>query len=353
MRVDSINLRRSDASRLYINPNVKFYNDFKTYDSVSFTGLMSNSLKHNMKMCVFDLDETLLEGSQEYREKIFKFVKDNKKILVYSSARSIDSVNKLIENGVLIQPNFCVCCDGKNIYKNNNGVMEEITSWSENFAANFHRDKIREVLLGFAKENMLPKEQWDKIPPERVANIEGAFAGSKISETYGAFSDLEIRFVITEDIFNKIRKKVKRALKKLGIDVIIRKHVYEKHLITVENYKNYYPEEIAVDLRKTLEPRLNSQGGYHCLIISVPTNKGKATEYIRNLLKLKRREVFAAGDSENDFSNTTKGYIFALLANASRELKKLINLRFFSRFFGKIIKTSKPGAEGLWQVLEP
>lgn len=316
-------------------------------DSVNFTGLMPNEAKKLIKLCVYDLDETLLNGSQTVRDKIFDFTKG--KTLVYSTARALKKVQPFIDNKILVMPDYCVCNNGINIYKNVNGKLEEITSWSEGLAKKFDKNKVRKLMVKIAKENMFNKEDYIKTPLTEIPEGQKEFRGSKITEYEAYGSPLNIHFIFAPEVYKKTIGKIQKQLIENGIEADVHFGNYPAEETSFEKFNYYFAADVAKDIRKHVLPRLNPDKSVDTAVITPRTDKGKATEYLRNELKLKEKEVFAAGDGENDYTNTNKGYLFALISNACEGLKKLIGLDSAPN----IIKTTKPGAEGIWETIEP
>lgn len=316
-------------------------------DSVNFTGLISPEKLKKIKAFIFDLDGTLLEGTPEIREKIFKFVRDENKTLIYSTGRGISKVLPLIEDGTLMTPRYCVCNNGADIYKNIDGKLEEITSWSQAFETQFSKDKVREFMSKISKEYMFSPIEWDKVNQGRVHNSE---IESKILEYETYSSPWVIRFMLAPNISkNNLHKIIKKNLREFNINANVDFWAFDKKGVTLETLKNCFDPEIAENIYKNSIPRLREDGGFNSVSISVKTDKGTASEYLRKELKLKHRQILAAGDADNDYSNSNKGYFFILLANATEELKKLI--RIFPR--PTIVRATKVGNEGIWQAIEP
>lgn len=325
------------------------------YDSVNFTGLMPNHIKSALKMCVFDLDETLLHGHQSVRDKVLAFAKEDGKKLVYSSARTIESIDELIDKGVLVKPDFCICANGAHIYKNVSGKFEEITSWSDDLAKNFHKDQIRVLMARIARKHMFPQKVWAKIPPENISELNPEFRGSKITEYNGVSSHLDIRFAVTRDVLKPTIREIKKALAKKGFDANVSVQVFTPEQTTLEGFKKYYADERALNIFKHVNIRRNPDGSYNSLNISANTDKGNATEYIRNLLGLKENEVFAAGDAENDHSHVNKGYFFTVVGNATKGLRNSVAklLKTNKELKEKVFSPSGEGVHGIWEVVEP
>jgi len=309
---------------------------------------MPNEAKKLIKLCVYDLDDTLLEGNQAVREKILDFSKG--KTLVYSSARALKNVQQLINDKTLITPDYCVCNNGLNIYKNLNGTLEEIKSWSKELGEKFDKEPVRKIMTKLAKENMFTKEDYAKMKLIEIPEGQKAFRGSKITEYEVYGSPLNIYFMFAQGLFKKTLPTIEKQLAKAGIEADVNFQNFTKEGLNLEKLKGYFPQgNIAKDMRNHALPRVNADGSIDVAIITAKGDKGKATEYIRKELGFNEKEIFAAGDGENDFTNTNKGYWFAFISNSTKGLKKLIGKNPPSN----IIKTTKPGVKGIWEVLEP
>ena len=153
--------------------------------------------------------------------------------------------------------------------------------------------------------------------------------------------------MMAEGIFKKTLPSIEKQLAKDGIEADINFQNFDKN--NLESLGKYFPADIAKNMKNHALPRLNPDGSIDVAIITAKADKGRATEFIRKELGLKEKEVFASGDGENDFTNTNKGYFFAFISNATEGLKKMMGLDSPPN----VIKTSKPGAEGIWEVLEP
>lgn len=327
------------------------------HDSVNFTGLMPNRIIKALKMCVFDLDESLLEGPLEVRRKVCNFVREQGKVLIYSSARPIAEVKRLVANNELIMPDFCVCANGAHIYENVNGQMEEVSAWANQMTQNFNKDKINQFMTSIARKHMFSAHEWEKRKPSRQPGECIEYLGSKVGGYNGIDSPLDVRFAVNKDVLDEVIKEATEVLKQKGIDAKVYVHYYTAAQTTLERYKRYYTPEKAEDVVNTVNARRNPDGGYNCLVITAKTDKGKATEYIRKNLRIKRREVLAAGDDINDSSHTDKHYFFIMLGNATQNLKDYINKLPFRHKRGlvmqKIYTPEGHGACGIWEVIEP
>lgn len=308
-------------------------------------------------MYVFDLDESLLEGPIEVRKKVCDFVRKQGKVLVYSSARPFGDIAKLTADNSLIMPDFWVCANGAHIYKNVNGKMEEVSEWATQMTQNFNKGKINELMTNIARKHMFSAQEWEKRKPSRQPDECIEYLGSKVGGYNGIDSPLDVRFAVNRDVLSATIKEITELLKQHDIDAKVYVHHYSAEQTTLERYKKYYTPEKAEDVVNTVNARRNHDGSYNCLVITAKTDKGKATEFIRKSLGIKKRQVLAAGDDINDSSHTDKHYFFIMLGNASEALKKYIKkLPFWYKwsFISKKIYTPKGhGANGILEVIEP
>lgn len=318
---------------------------------VNFKAMLQKSTLDGFKMCVYDLDDTLLEGSQTARNNILKFSKSSlndgmERILVYSSSRSLSKVQPLIDDGTLMMPDYYVGNNGINIYKNVKGQFKEIESWSENLAKGFSKDKIRNFAISLAKKNMFSREEWSKIPKEIIPEGQKEFRGSKITEyeTYG--SPLNIYFMMAPDIFKKTLPEFSKFLNDSKIKGEIKFQNFGAD--NLKNLEKYFPAVVARDMRNHAAPRTNPDGSVDVSIISALSDKGKASEFLRKSLNIEPKAVFAAGDDVNDLANANKGYFFGMVSNATEGLKKML---IANPDNPQVIKASKPGADGIWEII--
>ena len=322
-----------------------------TQDTISFKGLMNDKDKKSLKMCVYDLDETLLEGSQDSRNKVLDFSKDNNKTLVYSSGRTLKQVLPLIEDRTIVMPDFYVGNNGIDMYKNVGGKLEETKSWSDKLAEKFHKDKVRNFMADIAKSNMFDNQEYQKIAKTTtIPEGQQEFRGSKITEYEVNGSPLNIYFMMAPGLFEKTKPVIEEKLKENNIEAEVKFQNYNKKSLEIETLNKYFSPQIAQDMRNHALPRLNKDGSIDIAIITAKTDKGTATEYIRKELGIDKKEVFAAGDAENDLSHTNKGYLFGLMANATEGLKKSLGKLIHSP---NIFHPSKPGVDGIYEIIEP
>jgi len=322
-------------------------------DSISFQRLLPKNAK--IKIAFFDIDETLKhwddklpeDAAQKIRNKLFDYVKSNKITSVYSSDRGLDKIIPLIEDGILAQPDWIVGNNGGFIYKNNNGKFEEIKSWSDNLLKNFNKEKIRGILVKIANEkgNKFSQKEWSKIPLELIPDGQKEFRGSKISEYVGNESPINLRLVLAPKMYEKNIQKIEKEFKNNNVKAGFLLFHYPKEMGSYECLRKYFDHKKTTDMINHYRPRLYPDSSYDVLLVSA-SDKGMASEYIRKNLGLKRSEVFAAGDGENDFSNANKKYHFALISNAVEGLKKMLNQTQKIN----IIEVTKPGAEGILEA---
>lgn len=327
----------------------------KQTDRVSFQRLIPNSAK--IKLAVFDIDETLKhwndaideKTAQKLRNKLFKYLKENKIQTVYASDRGYDKIISLVDDGTLMKPDWIVGNNGGYIYKNVNGKFVENKEWHKISTKDFDKTKTKEILIKIANEaeNMFSPEEWAKFPPEIMPTTQMEFYRSKMTEYVGHESPTSIRLALAPGVYEKLINKIANELQKNNIKAGYTLFHYEKPLISAKGLEAYFSPEASKIIENHYIPRMYPDGCGDSLLISA-TDKGMATEYIRKQLGLKKGEIFAAGDGENDFSNTNKGYHFALFSNAVEGLRKMISELSHPK---NIWETDKPGVEGILDVL--
>lgn len=320
----------------------------------SFEGLLPKNAK--IKIAFFDIDETLKNWDENLSEKacsklrkqLFNHIKSNNIQSAYTSDRGLDKILPLIEDGTLAIPDWIIGNNGGYIYKNVKGQFKEITEWSTDRIKGFNKDKVREILAKIAnrQDNMFPAEEWAKIPPDQIPAGQKEFRGSKFTEYAAHETPMNIRIVMAPGSYEKNIDLIKKELKANNIKANLTLFHYPAAYAKYEGLRKYFDHEKAVNLEKHYRPRLYPDGTYDTLLISA-TDKGMASEYIRKTLGLKKNQVFAAGDGENDFSNANKKYYFALISNAVDGLKKMLNQTDKTN----VIEATKPGVEGIIEVL--
>ncbi len=327
-------------------------------DSVKFLGLLPKNAK--IKLAIFDIDETLkhwkfdlsdADGAayeQPFRNVLFSHLKEKNIKFAYSSDRGYEKIVSLIKNNVLAPADYIIGNNGGTIFKNVDGEFQEVTSWAEKLKKSFPKGEVHNFLVDYAKrkENMFAPHEINKIAPEDMPLTKKEFWGSKISEYDGNLSQTSVRLVLAPNIKDRVIPEIENGLMHKGITSTITHFHYPKEYGEYEGLRSYFNHDESVELVKLYKPRLYPDGTYDSLLISA-NNKGMASEHLRKSLGLKKKEVFAVGDGENDFSNANKGYYFALISNATNGLKKLVD----PITSANIIKTEKPGVEGVIDVL--
>lgn len=345
--------------------NYKDFNSNKVNDKcvkskIAFKKLLPNDAK--IKQAVFDIDETLINWpgtseniAQTFRNKLFGHLKQNKIISVLSSDRGYDGIIQLFAERKLDKTNFISANNGGFIYQlAPNGNFKEISEYSDKIRSEFNKNKVREIIAEIANkpENMFSAEEWAKVPSECIPKGQKDFRGSKITEYLCQESPYSIRFCLAPGMYVANIDKINAELKRQKIKSYISFFHYPATSITKDGLRKYitpsFTEESLIDLTNHYLPRTYPDGSGDALLIS-GTEKGNASEYIRNKLGLEKDMVFATGDAENDFSNTNKGYFFGLIANASKGLKNLISHNDLHNT--KIVESSKPGGEGIVDIL--
>lgn len=350
MRISGVNYVQQDCTNLSKST--------KTKNTTSFKALLSRQELNKIRLCVFDLDDTLIrldsEGKvikgqqQELRDKVLRFstatIKDGvKRVLVYASSRPIKKIQPLIDDKTLIAPDFCVGDNGVSMFKKASERLEEIKEWAGEIAPGFKKDEIRGFMTDIAKANMFSKEEWGKVPAGIIPEGQKEFRGSKITEYEVFGSPLNIYFMMAPGMYEKTLPHISRQIKDKGIKAEVKFQRFDSD--NLKGLNKWFPENIANDMRNHAAPRVNPDGSVDVVIITATSDKGKATEHIRHDLGINADEVLAAGDDVNDLSNADKGYKFILPQDAKSDFIKALE------GFKSIIRPSKPGIEGVWEAI--
>ncbi len=348
MRIQAI--RNFNTTNQAKSNNVKNNTTLLPY-YVKFKGTLPKSIVDNFKMCVYDLDDTLLLGSQTTRDKVLNFSQKTlengaNRLLVYSSSRSLSKIKPLIENKTLAIPDYIVANNGVNIYKNGNGVFTEAEEWSKKLLENFDKKKIRNFMVEVANKHKFSQKEWSKIPKENIPKGQKEFRGSKITEYEVFGSPGNIYFMMAPGMYEKCLPDINNFLVQSGTKAVVNFQNFDSK--NLNELERFFSPEIAKDMRNHALPRLKPDGSVDVAIITVKSDKGSATEYLRKSLNLKPDDIFTAGDDVNDASQTNKGYFFAMVANATTGLK---NILANASNNPKIIKTANEGADGIWEVI--
>ncbi len=319
-------------------------------NTVSFKAAMHTELLKEIKMCVYDLDESLLDGSQIARDRVMSFSSSDGRRMFYSSLRDIGKIQEKITDGTLIVPDGAVAGEGINIYGVVNGAFKEIESWSQRLAQKFHKDKIRGFALDFARSNKMTPSEYAKVDKINMPEIQRNFDGSRVTEyeTYG--SPLNISFMLAPGVSKENFEKV--AVKYLADNKIngeVKFRTFDPGWINIERLNSYFAPRVANNMRTIGMPMRHEDGSLDCVFITSKSNKGEAAEYLRNELALKAENVLSAGDDVGDFSHVEKGYFFIPL-NPKQALKDLIASRADR---SRIVNVSQGGSEGILEAISP
>lgn len=319
----------------------------KKYNA-SFRALIPQAEIDRLRLCVYDLDDTLLEGPQEIRDKVLDFSKEYvkegfKRILVYSSSRPLKKIQPLIDDKTLVMPDFCVGNNGVNIYSNVSNQLEELKTWSQKLAQGFKKEEIREFMIGISKKNMFSNEEWSKVSSSIIPAGQKDFRGSKLTEYEVFESPLNIYFMMAPGIYEKTLPEIKKVIQDRGIQAEVKFQRFDSE--NLKSLDKWFPENIANDMRNHAAPRVNPDGSIDVAIITANADKGKSTEYIRQIFGIKPEEVLAAGDDVNDLSNADKGYKFILPKNSKIDFVNLVD-----KLKG-VVKTTQNGVEGIWETI--
>lgn len=313
-------------------------------DRVFFKGLIPDEKLKKVKMFVFDLDNTLLEGDQETRDNIINHSKD--KTLVYASARTLKKLLEVAGKGKQLPlPDYYIGDNGQNIYKKKAEKLEKIDEWTESLREKYSKEEVRKAVLSVAEKYPFPEEALRKKTSSTPKGYE-TFEKLKITE-YPAFeSDLSIYFMVASGLIDKVLPEIEDKLIEQNIKASVKHARYSKENLDKEIDK-YFSPEINDSIRNLARPlRINEDGSVDTIYISAG-EKGAAAEFLRKQLNIKPDQVVASGDDLNDYSLTNKGYWFVMLKNTTEHMKLLLeNAK-------GLIQSTKTGVAGIWEAINP
>lgn len=325
-------------------------NQGKNTNSVAFKAAIHPEVLKGIKMCVYDLDESLLDGSQIARDKVMGFSRSGGRSMFYSSLRNIEKIQEKITDGTLIMPDGAVAGEGINIYSVVNNSFKEIESWSQRLIQMFHKDKIRGFALDFARLNRMTPSEYLKVEKVNMPEIQRNFDGLRITEyeTYGSPLNISFMFApgVSKEAFEKEAVKY-LADNKISGDVKFR--TFDPEWISPERLNSYFTPRVARDMKTIGMPMRKEDGSLDVAFITAKTNKGDASEYLREQLGLRAENVLSAGDNVGDFSHAQKGYFFIPL-NPTKALQELISKMPDKK---RIVNVNQGGAEGILEAISP
>lgn len=310
------NLKKTDNRRL---------NNYYA-DKVSFSGLIPDNDLNNIKMHVFDLDGTFMEGDPEDRRRVVELTRQPGKTLVYASRRTLEKMLLAVKQTEGMPfPDYFAGSDGQRIYENRGYQMHEITEWSDGLKKTFDKDKIRGVI--------------------------GEIGENRLKEYTFYDSDLGMNTIIRPGTGEQIRENLASSLEKAGVKAVITIQHYTRQ--SLAKYMPEIPQERQDILNSLInEFGRNDQGGYDDIYISA-AGKGQAVKYLQDRLKLRPGQVVTAGDDTNDSSMAElsgQGTWFVLVNNASEAMNAFVkNLPGRDR----IIWSTKAGITAIREAIEP
>lgn len=325
-------------------------NQCKNTNSPSFRGTIPNEIRSGLKMFVYDLDDSLLDGAQFARNQVMAYSDSNGRNMFYSSLRNIDKIQEEIDKGVLRTPTGAVAGAGINIFKKVDGGLREVKSWSQRLSQRFHKDEIRGFMLDFARSNVMTKSEYAKVDKINMPQLQKLFNGLRVTEyeTYG--SPLDISFMLSPGVSKeKFEKAALEGLAKNNITADIKFLRYPPGCCDLDRIGKFFSPRVAKDINTVGLPMMHPDGSLDVAFITAKPNKGEASEYLRNELGLKTENVLSAGDDVADFENAQKGYFFIPL-NPTKALQDLISKMPDQR---RIVNVKMCGAEGILEAIKP
>ncbi|OGI28643.1 MAG: hypothetical protein A2287_00700 [Candidatus Melainabacteria bacterium RIFOXYA12_FULL_32_12] len=340
------------------NKNIKY--ELST-DNVSFTGLLPDNDIKKLKMFVFDLDDTLLNGTDNDIKEVLDNTKG--KIVVYASAKRLKELLQVAGDGKKLPlPDYFIANNGQFIYKRKNNDLVEMEDWALGLReqTGFDREKVYSIMKNLAQKYHFSNEELNqKSNLNEYKEKNPDFWNSKISFYEFYPSNFFQEFMVAPGIGNILKEELPALFKKNGIKARFTFNTYPKS--NLDTLDKYFPDNKAEDIRDKARPlRIYKQsdtarypdhqlGDLDTVHIGAG-EKGDAVEFLRKQLGIKPKNVLAVGDDKNDVSLTDKGYWFVFINNASDTLRNFIdNLNDFLK--SKILKASKDGAAGILEAI--
>ena len=307
----------------------------------SFTGLIPKQDLDNMKMYVFDLDKTLLNGSSDDKRKIIGLVHKPGNVLVYASRRSIKGMQQEAGRGKdLPLPNYYIAIDGQKLYKNSDGQMLEIAEYGDKLKEKFPKNKILNSLRQIEEE-----------------------AGQRLFGVFQSYDDdPALQIMIKPGYQERVKKQLCEKLQEQGLD----QEITCDHLSNGTFERFYGSDNTSISREnKTRVEKLKKELGYPDRgfdSLYIPTGtKGQAAEYIMKQEKIEPEQLVSVGDGPNDASlaaltKNGSGTWFIVISNAAEGLQKYIQsiAKGIQNLFNQhIVISPNPGAQGILDAIDP
>lgn len=329
---------------------------------ISFSASIEQHKAAKILMRVLDLDGTFLNGTIPQQQKIINYTKQHGENLVFATNRNLASFKKkftdLAAKGLKLPDEYhYIGSDGNEIYKVVNGEFIQDMSYDINLrqTTGYERDKIYNTLKDLSANYKLSKNELSAHPNlEEYKNEDPDFWSSKVSYyEWNAFSSSKIPYKHdSNSLFVKfmVSADAKKAFVKDLIKTLDEKGIKNLDIGYIEYDQKNLQEFCSEDIRTRAKLRTNVDTQKLETVSLSPANKGKAVNYLSEKLKISTKNISVVDDEENGISAMSLGAFGVLLSNATDGLRKAID-NLPPRLKKRIVKVTKPGAEGILQSL--
>lgn len=295
----------------------------------SFKGFRS---KDSRALLAFDLDGTLLEGTNEDIQRILYLKEKANAVLSYASGQTIQEFlkkqEKYAQEGFFIPtPEHFTANNGQFVYDNIDGKLVEDMNWRKIIKEKTNFD--RETVISTMQEiGQRPKYKHSLREITRLENFNDPklkgiglrrqedphFWNSKISYYEWNPSIHMVEYFVGHDVhLPKLKDDITEALERKDIKNKFIYHEYDKKIM------DKCPDSM---LRQSRPLREDVNGKMRVLFVC-PADKADGVQYLGQKLNISTDEILSAGNDSNDYSLadlSKKGAFFVCVGNAFNNL---------------------------------
>lgn len=301
---------------------------------------------------VFDLDNSLMHGTNEEIKRIIETVSQRNGIKVYATGNTLEQVlskqKKLASEGIdLPTPDYLISNNGQYIYENIEGFLVKDVQYESMLKSktNFESKKVFELMktLANAPKYSFNNQEYNKLTLlgnfESIKASDPDFYKSKITHYLWSPSNFMSEYIIAPGVKIKgFQRAIKKELENIGIKTKFIENLYPAKIV------DKCPESIKLQSHSL---RCNKDGGITAMFLC-PADKADGVEYLKRKLNVAYKEILMAGDDDNDISMAKlakKGAHFVAVNNSSNRLQiACLNVK---TKLGTIFISQYEGAKGI------
>ena len=335
-------------SRIYSHQQASSINHKKN-TPVQFSGWQQLESKC---LGVFDLDNSLMHGTNEEIKKIIETVYQRNGINVYATGNTLEQVlnkqKKLASEGIYLPtPDYLISNNGQFIYKNIEGFLVKDVHYEAMLKSktNFQSKKVLELMKTFANS---PKYKFNNQEYNQLTLLENFesikasdpdFYKSKITHYLWSPSDFMSEYIIASGVNIKgFQRDIQKKLADIGIKTKFIENLFPVKIV------DECPKSILLQSH-SLRP---SNDGSITAMFLCPADKADGVKYLKSKFNIAYKEILMAGDDDNDISMAKlakKGAHFVAVNNASNRLRiACLNVK---TKLGSIFISQYEGAKGI------